>query len=131
MWRTCVLVTVSALAALIHSNLAWAVINGNSLALKSGVVSGTSVLLGNDGYAGTYINVTSPGDVTVTVNASGTVVTPGDTLHMNIDLADTKAGFDFDPIAAPAGNYSHTFQNLPVGTYFIRFEDTSFSIHYS
>src|SRR5262249_41655812 len=62
-------------------------------------------------------------DLTVTVNASGTVAAPGDTVHMNMVIADTKAGFDFDPTVA--NNYSYTFHNVPVGTYFIRNEYTN------
>jgi GH35 family endo-1,4-beta-xylanase len=122
MWRRVIVSLPVALAAMLCGESCWAIINGNALALNSGAISGNSALFGNDGYAGTYINVTTPGDVTVTVNASGTVTSPGDTVHMNIALADTKAGFDFSPIAA--NNYSNTFHNVPVGTYFIRNEYT-------
>ena len=122
MWRRAIVSLPVALAAMLCGESCWAIINGNALALNSGAISGNSALFGNDGYAGTYINVTTPGDVTVTVNASGTVSSPVDTVHMNIALADTKAGFDFSPTAA--GNYSNTFHNVPVGTYFIRNEYT-------
>jgi GH35 family endo-1,4-beta-xylanase len=121
-WR-CVFVLLTAVTAQLGQEACWAAITGSALALKSGSLSGTSELLSNDGYAGTYIKVTSPGDLTVTVNASGTVAAPGDTVHMNMVIADTKAGFDFDPTVA--NNYSYTFQNVPVGTYFIRDEYTN------
>jgi GH35 family endo-1,4-beta-xylanase len=121
-WR-CVFVLLTALTAQLGQETCWAAITGSALALKSGSLSGTSELLSNDGYAGTYINVTSPGDLTVTVNASGTVVAPGDTVHMNMVIADTKAAFDFDPTVA--NNYSYTFHDVPAGTYFIRDEYTN------
>ena len=58
----------------------------------------------------------------VTVNATGTVAAPGDTVHMNMVIADTKAGFNVDPTAA--NDYSYTFHNIPAGTYFVRNEYT-------
>src|SRR4249919_350201 len=68
-------------------------LNGSSLAMKStGSGSGTWTL-DRDGYVGTYINVATPGDVTVRVNANGTA-NGGIAPHMNIVLADSKAGFD-------------------------------------
>jgi len=52
-------------------------VNANTLSLNSGSTSGTSDVLNNDGYAGTYITVPAGnGDVTVTVNAAGTVAAP-------------------------------------------------------
>ena len=57
------------------------------------------------------------GDVTVRVNASGTA-SGGINPHMNIVLADTKAGFD---VTAGMNPYESTF-NLPAGTYFLRTE---------
>jgi GH35 family endo-1,4-beta-xylanase len=124
MQRCAIVMLLSPLAStLLISGPCWAVISGSSLALKSGALSGTSELLSNDGYAGTYINVTSPGDLTVTVNASGTVAAPGDMVHMNMVLADTKAGFDFDPTVA--ADHSFTFHNIRAGTYFIRNEYTN------
>jgi GH35 family endo-1,4-beta-xylanase len=94
----------------------WAV-NGNSLALNSGSDSGSAALLANNGYAGTYITLAAPGDVTVTVNASGTS-TASINPHMNIVINDESMGFD---VGSTAQNYQHTF-SLPAGTHFIRTE---------
>ena len=101
------------------SPVAWAqtTVTGSALALKStGSGSGTWTL-DRDGYVGTYINVAVAGNVTVRVNASGTA-SGGIDPHMNIVLADTKAGFD---VTSGVNPYEHTF-NLPAGTYFLRTE---------
>jgi len=42
---------------------------------------------------------------------------------MNMVIADSKAGFDFDPTLA--NNYNYTFHNIPAGTYFVRNEYTN------
>jgi hypothetical protein len=92
-------------------------ITGSSLSHKS---SGSGVgdwTLDQNGYVGTYFTLDAPGQVTLTVNASGATndaVSP----HMNIVVADTKAGFD---VAAGFNNYQHEF-DLPAGTYFARTE---------
>src|SRR5262245_47236749 len=83
---------------------AWGV-SGSSLALRS---TGSSPMAGDwtvdrDGYVGTYIQVAQQGDVTITVNASGTSASGIDP-HMSIVLADTKAGFD---VAGGFNNYQH------------------------
>lgn len=93
-------------------------INGNALQLNSGSTSGTSAQLNGDGYAGSYITLSEPGDVTITVNAAGTSA-GGIDPRMNIVIADTKVGFD---VAAGSNSYSHVFPALPAGTYFVRTE---------
>lgn len=108
---------VSICAVLAPTCAAQTTVSGSSMVMKStGGGSGTWTIDRN-GYVGTYVNVTSPGNVTVRVNASGTA-SGGINPHMNIVLADTKAGFDVVPGINP---YEHTF-NLPVGTYFLRTE---------
>ena len=83
---------------------------------SSGTGSGNWSLSEN-GYVGTYFSLAAPGSVTLTVNASGS--TNDATLpHMNIVVADTKAGFD---VASGFSNYQQTF-DLPAGTYFVRTE---------
>jgi endo-1,4-beta-xylanase len=91
---------------------------GNSLALKTGGVNASgSYRLNNNGYVGTYINLAAPGDVTITVNASG--VASGPVLpHMNVVVGDFVAGFD---VEASARAYQHTF-SLPAGMHFVRTE---------
>ena len=76
---------VCACAAL-RRRTAQTTVTGSSLAMKStGSGSGTWTLDRN-GYVGTYINVPSPGNVTVRVNANGTA-SGGINPHMNIVLA--------------------------------------------
>jgi GH35 family endo-1,4-beta-xylanase len=96
----------------------WA-IDGSALPLNSGFTSGSSAQLNNNGYAGTYIRLDTPGDVSITVNASGTAFDGVDP-QMNIVIADSKAPFD---VATSGSNsYTHVFQNMPAGTYFVRTE---------
>jgi GH35 family endo-1,4-beta-xylanase len=104
-----------------HSPLAWA-ISGSSLVLNSGGISRGNALLNSNGFVGSYITLVAPGDVTVTVNASGTAfgdVNP----RMNLALGDSLAGFDVTP--STFNNYQHTFTNLPAGTHFLRSEFTN------
>lgn len=93
----------------------WA-INGSALQLNSGGIAGASAVLANNGYAGSYITLTEPGDITITVNATGTAAGGLDP-RMNIVIADAKASFD---VAGGGGTYSHLFPALPAGTYFVR-----------
>jgi GH35 family endo-1,4-beta-xylanase len=97
---------------------AWAV-NGSSLQLNSGSTSGGNAQLNDNGYAGTYITLTEPGDVTVTVNATGTA-SGGVDPRMNFVIADSKAEFTVAP--GSSNPYSHVFPSLPAGTYFLRTE---------
>ncbi|MEX2091990.1 MAG: endo-1,4-beta-xylanase [Pirellulales bacterium] len=93
--------------------------DGSALQLNSGAIAGSTAQLNNNGYAGTYITLAEAGNVTVTVNATGTSFGGVDP-RMNIVIADTKAGFD---VASGGSNsYSHVFPSLPAGTYFIRTE---------
>lgn len=110
----CVTCTCTAVA---RESAAQTTIAGSSLAMKSTGSGAGSWTIDRNGYVGTYVNVTSPGNVTVRVNASGTA-SGGINPHMNIVLADTKAGFD---VVAGVNAYEQTF-NLPVGTYFLRTE---------
>ena len=91
-------------------------INGNAVALRSsGSAAGSNWTLANNGYVGTYITLAAPGDVTVSVQASGQAasdVSP----RMNIAIADTSAPFD---VTAGLNTYQHTF-TLPAGTHFVR-----------
>jgi len=113
------LLTIAALAVPATA-CAQTTLSGSSLVLKStGSGSGTWTI-DRDGYVGTYINVGSAGNVTIKVNANGTA-SGGIAPHMNIVLADTKAGFD---VASGVNPYQYTF-NLPAGTYLLRTEFTN------
>lgn len=103
---------------LFSSTSAAQVIDGASLAFRSsGTDSGDDWVLDENGYVGTYINLAESGEVTVTATAAG-LAGGGADPHMNIVIADTKAGFD---VGSGFNNYEHTF-NLPAGTYFVRTE---------
>jgi GH35 family endo-1,4-beta-xylanase len=89
-------------------------INGNSLIYHStGASSGTSWILDRDGYAGTYITLSAPGNVTIGVNADGTA-SGGISPHVSVAIADTIHGFD-----VTSGTNTSTFA-LPAGTFFVR-----------
>jgi GH35 family endo-1,4-beta-xylanase len=91
---------------------------GSNLALKSSTGGGVGDwTINRDGYVGTYINLAAPGTVTIGVNASG-MSSGGIDPHMNIVIADTKAGFD---VVSGFNNYEHAF-DLPAGTYLVRTE---------
>ncbi|MGD9634113.1 MAG: endo-1,4-beta-xylanase [Pirellulales bacterium] len=96
-------------------------IDGSALQLNSGGTAGAAAVLNGNGYAGSYITLAEPGDVTINVNAAGTAA-GGLAPRMNIVIADTKVPFD---VAAGGSNYSHTFSSLPAGTYFVRTEFTN------
>jgi GH35 family endo-1,4-beta-xylanase len=103
--------------ASIFAQSTWAV-DGNSLALRSnGFVSGTNLTLQDNGYVGTYIELPAAGEVTISVNASGTS-SGGIDPRMNIAVADYVAEFD---VVSSGGLYEHTF-SLPAGKHFIRTE---------
>lgn len=92
-------------------------LTGSSLSHRSSGSGSGNWTLSDNGYVGTYFTLAAKGDVTLTVNASGTTndsVLP----HMNIVVADTKTGFD---VASGFTNYEQTL-NLPAGTYFVRTE---------
>jgi GH35 family endo-1,4-beta-xylanase len=90
---------------------------GSSLALKSRGSGSGAWTMDRNGYVGTYISLATAGNVTINVNASGTPASGIDP-HMNVVIADTKAGFD---VASGQNSYQHTF-NLPAGTYLVRTE---------
>jgi len=84
---------------------------------SSGNSSGSNWTLSENGYVGTYFTLDSPGQVTLTVNASGATndaVAP----RMKVVVADSTAEFD---VADGFADYGQTF-DLPAGTYFVRTE---------
>src|SRR3990172_6123254 len=85
----------------------WA-ISGSDLALNSGFDNGASALLSDNGYAGTYVTLPAPGQVTVTVNAAGTAFGGVDP-RLNLVVGDTSPGWD---VGAAAADYEHTL-DLP------------------
>lgn len=93
-------------------------IDGEDLSFRSsGDDSGNDWVLDENGYVGTFFTLDAPGEVTLTVNATGSTsdaVVP----HMNIVVADTQAGFD---VGGGFADYLHSF-DLPAGTYFVRTE---------
>jgi GH35 family endo-1,4-beta-xylanase len=106
-----------AIALLGHNTVSAVTINGNSLALKSdGATSGSSWVLSNNGYVGTYITLAAPGAVTVDVNAVG-----ASSPAMDIVINDTKSSY---MVTAGSHTYSQTV-NLPAGTHFIRTQITN------
>lgn len=92
-------------------------ITGSSLSHRSSGSGSGNWTLTDNGYVGTYFSLASPGQVTLTVNASGST-TDAVLPHMNLVVADSKTGFD---ITANAANYEQTL-DLPAGTYFVRTE---------
>jgi GH35 family endo-1,4-beta-xylanase len=92
-------------------------IAGGDLSYRSSGSGGSDWTLSENGYVGTYFTLAAPGTVTLTVEASGST---NDTVspHMNLVVADTKAGFD---VTGGFTNYGRTFE-LPAGTYFVRTE---------
>lgn len=88
---------------------------GQAMPLKScGEPEGKQAwTLSSNGYIGTYLRLARNSDVRVAVRASGQG-------HMNIVLADMRAGFD---VNGRHREYAHTFA-LPAGTYLLRIELT-------
>jgi GH35 family endo-1,4-beta-xylanase len=107
--------STATLCVLLASN-AWA-INGSDLALNSGSVDATAAVLDDNGYVGTYVTLTEPGQVTITVNARGTADGGGNP-HMNVVVDDGRMGWD---VGATSSDYGFTLK-LPAGTHFIRTE---------
>src|SRR5437868_5021427 len=88
------LAAVAELVLLISPAFAQTTLNGSSLVYRStGSSSGTAWSLDRDGYVGTYIKLSAPGNVTVKVNATGTA-SGGVNPHMAVAIADTSASFD-------------------------------------
>ncbi|MBX3426988.1 MAG: endo-1,4-beta-xylanase [Pirellulales bacterium] len=93
-------------------------VNGNTLAMRSnGASSGLSWNLDQNGFVGTYVTLAEPGDVTISVQASGQAG-GGPAPKMNVVVGDWRAGFDVGGTLNP---YVHTF-SLPAGTHFVRTE---------
>jgi endo-1,4-beta-xylanase len=93
-------------------------VNGNGMILKSsGAASGSAWTLSTNGYVGTYITLSQPGSVNITVNASGqssSSLAP----QMTLSIADYNRSFDVT--STSTANYSYSTPNLPAGTYFLR-----------
>lgn len=108
---------LAAALSLLAVSSAWA-LDGDDLAvLSNGFDAGSSWVLQDNGYVGTYIDVAVPGNVTISVNAAGQQ-SGGINPQMNIFVGDSSAGFE-----VPSGSslYEHTFF-LPAGKHFVRTE---------
>jgi endo-1,4-beta-xylanase len=93
-----------------------ATITGSTLAFRSsGTASGSNVTLSSDGYVGTYVTMSAPGTVTLTVTASGVAGTSA-APNMDISVNDTDQVFS---VASGLHTYSVT-TTLPAGTSFVR-----------
>src|SRR4051794_10447622 len=92
-------------------------ISGSGLSYRSTGTGSGSWTLSDNGYVGTYFILAAPGQVTLTINAAG-ATTDAVLPHMNVVVADSKAGFD---VSSGFNNYQHIY-NLPAGTYFVRTE---------
>lgn len=104
--------------ACITSVAAQTVVNGASLALRStGSVSGSSVQLAQNGYVGTYITLSQPGNVTLSVAAAGQAA-GGTPPRMNVVINDTRMPFD---VTSSTASYAFSV-SLPAGTHFVRTE---------
>ncbi|HUO08394.1 MAG TPA: endo-1,4-beta-xylanase [Phycisphaerae bacterium] len=82
---------------------------------SSGTGSGTDWTLSSDGYVGTYVTLANPGQVTFTVQASGSAGS-GAAPQMDISVDDTTTKYTVTP---GFNSYSATV-NLPAGTTFVR-----------
>lgn len=97
---------------------AQAPINGSALTFKSsGSASGNGWTLSQNGYVGTYVTLLQPGQVTFTLNASGTA-SNGVFPDMTLSIADYNQSFSVN--SGSLTNYSYTTPTLPIGTYFVR-----------
>jgi GH35 family endo-1,4-beta-xylanase len=93
-------------------------IAGSSMAYRSsGSDSSGDWTLSQNGYLGTYITLAAPGDVTVSVQASG-LSGGGVAPHLNMVVDDSSVGFD---VVAGFNTYQQIF-SLPAGTHFLRTE---------
>src|SRR5688572_3186672 len=92
-------------------------INGSALALRSNgtAAGGGGWTLNDNGYVGSYITLAAPGEVTISVQASGQAAASIDP-RMTIAVGDISAPFE---VGAGFEAYQHTFA-LPVGTHFVR-----------
>src|ERR1700733_12976033 len=93
-------------------------INGGAMGLQSsGAVDGSGWTLSQDGYVGTYINLSTPTAVTFTVDASGTM-SSGTAPDMTLAIANTTHSFSVSSSSTTANTF--TTGTLPAGTYFVR-----------
>jgi GH35 family endo-1,4-beta-xylanase len=83
----------------------------------AGSDSGTSAVLTQNGYVGTYVTLAQSGAVTFTASASGTA-SNGIDPDMTFSIADYSHSFDVTP--GSTNNYTYTTPVLPAGTYFVR-----------
>lgn len=84
---------------------------------SAGSDSGTSAVLTQNGYVGTYITLAQSGAVTFDLSASG-AASNGIDPNMTISIADYNQSFDVN--SGSLSNYSYTTPVLPAGTYFVR-----------
>jgi len=84
-------------------------------------LSDGTVVLTQNGYLGTYVQLTSPGPVTFTISASGQSA-GGVAPQMHLHVADSKASWSVS--GGTFSNYTTTF-NLPAGTFSPRLEFTN------
>jgi GH35 family endo-1,4-beta-xylanase len=119
MWLTRGILSCLLTAGIAQTAVAQTTIDGNDLALRSSGANagGGAWSLDNNGYVGTYITLDAPGEVTISVAASG-LASGGIDPRMNLVVADATAGFD---VSAGGGAYEHTF-SLSSGTHFVRTE---------
>ena len=117
----CLVALVALAQVTLNFNVSFAqtTISGTSLVLHSTAgSSGTSRIIDQNGYVGTYITVPQTGgSVTFTVSASGTQnnsVSP----DMTVSIADYNQSFSVT--SSSLSNYNYTTPVLPGGTYFVR-----------
>jgi autotransporter-associated beta strand protein len=98
--------------------LAQTTINGSSMTLQSsGTASGTGWTLSSDGYLGTYITLSQPTAVSLTLNAAGTA-SNGLSADMMVSIADSNNTFNV--ATSTLTNYNYTTPTLPAGTYLVK-----------
>lgn len=91
--------------------------SGSALSHRSSGSGAGNLTLSENGYVGTYFTLNEPGQVTLSVNASG-VTDDAVAPRMKLVVADATAEFD---VADGFADYGQTF-DLPMGTYFVRAE---------
>ncbi|CAN5528227.1 hypothetical protein BH09PLA1_BH09PLA1_12120 [soil metagenome] len=91
-------------------------IRGENLALKSsGQASPGGWTLSQNGFVGTFVQLDTPGEMAITLDASGV---GANSPRVNVVIGDAKASFE---IASAVSRYEHDFA-LPAGTHFVRVE---------
>ncbi len=106
-------------------------INGSAMAQRSysnefsgatqlndfGQDSGNNAIMTAEGYVGTYVTLAQSGQVSFTVNATGTA-SGGIDPDMTISIADYSHSFDVTP--GSTNSYTYTTPVMPAGMYFVR-----------